>query len=137
LIRFKDNNCLTAPASGGGPLTLSACSGTSGGRQRFRFTDSPLGHIRSTAFPNKCLDIAGVSDSDYLRGIGMPTNGLRVSLFDCIGVQYNQKWNISGPLRSVGCSNQCLTRDGFGNDARLSTKPCDGREEQIWDYNPL
>ncbi|MCP3141837.1 ricin-type beta-trefoil lectin domain protein [Pyxidicoccus xibeiensis] len=82
-----------------------------------------------------CLDVYGPSDSQYLNGSGMPTNGSFVQTFTC-NTSMNQKWNLTGPVRYGNDRSLCLTRQG-GSDANgvpLVATTCNGGTAQEWDY---
>jgi hypothetical protein len=131
-IKFgTQNKCLTVPTSGSGQLFVTTCNGSAA--QGFGFT--VLSHqIYSTAFfpGQKCLDAAGHNDSEYLSGMGMPSNGQAINLFNCSMVPFNQKFNFTGSL--VNDHGFCLDRGVGNNGTSLTQQSCNGSDQQMWDY---
>jgi hypothetical protein len=135
-IRFGGPNsgkCATLAnrsTADGTALVIASCDGSES--QRFiRHTDGTLRtRVGSTT---KCLDVRDVRTADFLAGRGGPNNGQVVQLFQCVPDQINQKWNLSGALRSTS-SGKCLdiAQDRDGVPAQLWD--CTGNAaRQTWD----
>jgi hypothetical protein len=83
--------------------------------------------------PQYCFDVQDVYDSDFTSGLGGPAPGQRVQSFACLDSQLNQRWNVTGEIRSL---DMCLTLDGGAvhRGAGAKVYDCDGRAAQEWDY---
>ena len=146
-IRFADDptRCVTAAAwgtSNGTELHLASCIYPTA--QGFQLGGD--GSIRySHAGVTKCWDAAGVADWQFTQGQGGPYDGARLQLWSCSLPTLNQKWNISGQLRSTVNPTQCLDRqwsqDGNGVIAWswncAENNPLGPEHAQVWDYYPL
>jgi hypothetical protein len=137
-IRFGDGStakCLTRPtaASTDTQLYVTNCGST---RQIFDFDldtdDSKVSQIVAHSYGD-CLDAAGPLDSEYLAGIGLPTNGQPVVAYTCLPKQFNQKWFITGSLKND--YGFCLDRDNDNNGTLFRQRACDGSNSQIFDLN--
>lgn len=115
-------------------LKLATCSGRDMA-QRFTFGSQ---RIRLQSDYNVCLDVYGPSDAEFAQNgtnaQGRPANGNVIQGWWC-NSSMNQRWHLSGALRTGPNANLCLHRSSDGNGAGLSIATCNGSETtQTWDY---
>jgi hypothetical protein len=113
----------------GGKLVIWDCQ-ASWSSQKFSFNGQRI------KWGSQCLDVHGPSDGQYLAGIGMPVNGMRIQTFSC-NSSLNQKWNLTGNIRYANNKSLCLARKNGAdsNGAPLVVRYCQtGADAQTWDY---
>jgi hypothetical protein len=133
------NKCATLwySTANGTRLRLDPC-GTSYYQQFFA---TPNGSLSSRQISSRCLDVSGPNDYQYTHGIGLPTEGAPVGIFDCSTPTLNQKWNFTGQIRDT-LRNLCVDREwnGDGNGTQVWMWPCEDPSTlalphaQKWDY---
>ena len=88
-IRFGNGStakCLQLGTTNGSQATVVSCASTNA---QIFFFDPTTHQIKRTGTGiNKCLDVQGVTDADYILGIGQPADGAKVQAFDCLTAQY-------------------------------------------------
>ncbi len=129
-IRYRSSSrCLTVPAQG--DAFLHGCVRPA--EQHFSFPTG--GQLRLVSTTNTCLDIRAWTDAQYLSGLGLPVNGLRLQRFTCLPQQLNQRWNVTARIRHV-LTGRCLVREtsSEANGARITTQTCTGLPAEKWDY---
>ena len=117
-VKGIDGLCLTNQNSlntGGNPMYVSACHGSSG--QRWSpYTDSTL------RTEGGCLDVVG----------GLTNSGTNVDWYPCNGT-VAQTWTHKSNGELVNShANLCLTDPGGHTGSRLDIETCTGSAQQIW-----
>lgn len=90
----------------------------------------------------KCLDYQGPSDWQFTNGIGGPSDGAKLQLWSCNNNTLNQKFHITGQIRSKNSTNICLDRQWSGDANGVVTwgwtctanTPLVPGHAQVWDY---
>ncbi|MEQ9498447.1 MAG: ricin-type beta-trefoil lectin domain protein [Deltaproteobacteria bacterium] len=134
LLKFSGTSMCARLNPSTNRLRLASCN-AGDSNQVFLFGSQK---IMTSTYPFKCLDVVGPSDADFAKNgsgaIGNPSNGNVIQAHAC-NTSLNQRWHLSGAIRSGGNSSQCLSRASDASGSWLTIESCSGSDgTQNWDY---
>jgi hypothetical protein len=135
-IRFgTTNKCVTWSNTIGSSLFLWDCGGAPfAAQQSFTFNAGGTLRFGPTGQTQRCADVESWTTEEYLDGVGVPRNGLRVQTYTCDTDQLNQRWNLSGVFKHEGGKCVDVAFASNNNAAVVQAFGCNGTIAQEWDY---